>query len=63
MVQDLADDSMTSAEGPVERIRSEVVNVDVSVVGMIDGVPTMTIRQLSGYDRALVQPKAFQPIL
>ena len=40
MVQELVDDGMTSAEDPAERSRLEVVDVDISVVGMIDGVPT-----------------------
>ena len=35
----IADDGTTSAEGLVERCRSESVDADVSVVGMIDGVP------------------------
>ena len=57
MFRNLADDDTTSAEGPAESCRSEIVNVDVSVVGMINGTPTMTIPRLPGNDRALVQSK------
>ena len=38
---DLADADTTLAKGPAEWCQSEVVNVDVSVVGMIDRVLTM----------------------
>ena len=40
MLQDLANDGMTSAEGPAERYQTEIVDVDVSVVRMIDGDST-----------------------
>ena len=40
----LADDDKTSANGPVERSRSEIVNVGVNVVRMIDGVSLKTIQ-------------------
>ena len=37
-----ANDGTTSAEGLVERCRPEIDGVDVSVVGMTDGVQTTT---------------------
>ena len=46
-----------------KRCWSEIVDVDVNVVRIIDGLPMMAIRRLSGNDQALVQPNAFQYIL
>ena len=54
MFQNLADDDTMSAEGPAERCRSKIVDVDVSVVGIINGTPMMAIQRLPGNDRALV---------
>ena len=42
----LADDDTMLAEGPAEWCQSEVDDVDISVVGMIDGVPTTTRQRL-----------------
>ena len=41
----LVDDGTTSAEGSAERYRSEVVDVGVRVVAMIDGVSKKEFRQ------------------
>ena len=38
MIWNLVDDSTASAEDLAEKCRSETVDVDVNVVGMIDGV-------------------------
>ena len=50
-------------EDPVEKCWSEIVNIDVNVVGIINGIPAKTVQRLSGNDHALVQSKAFQYIL
>ena len=66
MHRNLADDSTTLAEDSAERCQSEIVNVLVNIVGMINRVLAMTIQRWNSVDNdpttirqrpTLVQPK------